>query len=45
MLSPLHLHFLVLFQAQRFKADSYNSLLKQGKEWRVTEECTASDDI
>lgn len=46
MLSLLRMNFFLLFQAQWFKADSHNSLLQQGKEWRVTEEWTArGDDI
>lgn len=46
MLSLLHMNFFLLFEAQRSKADSSNSLLQPGKGWRVMEEGTArGDDI
>lgn len=46
MLNLLHMNFFLLFQAHWSKADSDNSLLQQGKGWRMMEEGTArGDDI
>lgn len=44
MLSLLHMNSFLLFQIQWSKADSHNSLLQQGKGWRMMEERNAREE-